>query len=144
MGANDRLYFHEAIKTRTFTVDQIAETYDVSKRTARNWVNKKEFEVVPLTWPFEYRLVGSDIPSQQIKDVVVTPTETDHSNCLRGMPIATDAQKQQMLDTFLDGEITWEVGEKLRSIDSPDDLDKFIATLKSVIVTAQYYQNKLR
>lgn len=144
MAASDKAYFFDAVKQRTFTVEEIQQTFQVGESTARNWVKDTRLEKIPGSYPFSFRLKGSNLMPNGTK-AGETLTADVHANCLRPMPYgATEAQKEQMLNSFLDGEKKWEVGEKLRGIESAEDIDNLLLTLKSIIVTAQYYQNKLR
>lgn len=137
----NRPWFIETIKQRTLTIKEIREMFNVSENTARMWVRLPNIEKIPDHSPPTYRYVGTDLAPVA---VTVETEAISHANCLRGMPQATDAQKQEMLDSFIDDETQFDVGAKFRSVESVEDIDKMVIGLKSIIVTALYYRDNIK
>lgn len=132
MGATDKVYFLERIKTTPMTRAEIQMTFDIAPGTAVNW--SKSAGVIPIEGTYPVQYVHETYVPEALDDII---NKSGNSEYIKLLPVTESDLKQmeQALTAILEGEnILPDFNEKIMKSDSIAKCDKVEKILLTVIM----------
>jgi hypothetical protein len=128
------------IKVKNYTYKEIEEEFDVALGTARNWVTLPGIEMIPGSWPYTFRWVGSNGLEKVSEPGPTVP---------QGNVVVLPDIPQEDVETFFrkimnDESPHFEFNERFRLVDGTESLIVLEKSVISCLIVIRYYKELLK